>query len=198
MALRGLIALLALVALAVGARRWLDVVEVRGRSMAPTLVPGDRLLVVRARPRFGDVALATDPREPSRELVKRVARIDARGIQLRGDNPLASTDARVFGSLPAAAVSWRAVVRYWPPARFGPIPAAPSVVPVPLDEGGESACAVPDALIARDHSPDLFSPARSRPAGIRRPTSSSAGPRTSPGISRQAVAARSPRSPRPR
>ena len=34
------------VAIAAGAeaRRWLDVVEVRGRSMAPTLLPGDRLV----------------------------------------------------------------------------------------------------------------------------------------------------------
>ncbi len=48
----------------IAARRWLDVVEVRGRSMAPTLLPGDRLLVVRAWPRVGDVVLAVRPALP--------------------------------------------------------------------------------------------------------------------------------------
>ena len=159
MAARGLIGLLALGGLAVGARRWLDVVEVRGRSMAPTLAPGDRLLVLRAGPRPGDVALATDPREPGRELIKRVARVDELGVELRGDNPLASTDARVFGTLPAADVRWRAVARYWPPARIGPIPPPPAKVPASFEEGGEPACAGPEALIAGDGPPDRLSPA---------------------------------------
>jgi nickel-type superoxide dismutase maturation protease len=103
----------------VAARRWLDVVEVRGRSMAPTLLPGDRLLVVHASPRVGDVVLAGDPRLPARELIKRVAAVDAIGVRLRGDNPAASTDARSFGAVPGAAVRWRAVLRYWPVGRFG-------------------------------------------------------------------------------
>src|SRR5688572_11594750 len=185
MSARGLIGLIALAALAVGARRWIDVVEVRGRSMLPTLAPGDRLLVVRASPRLGDVALARDPRDPSRELIKRVARIDPLGIELRGDNATASTDVRVFGSLPASEVNWRAVVRYWPPGRVGPIPAAPPAMPAPADEGGEPACAVPEALIAGDGPLARVSPARSRPAGSRLPTSSSAGPPTSPGTLRR-------------
>ena len=33
------------IAAGVAASRWLDVVEVRGGSMAPSLLPGDRLLV---------------------------------------------------------------------------------------------------------------------------------------------------------
>ncbi len=110
----------------VAARRWTDVVEVRGRSMLPTLLPGDRLLVARVgRLRPADVVLAADPRAPRREMIKRVARIDVSGIHLRGDNPAASTDARAFGPVPAAAVEWRAVLRYWPADRIGPIPPAP-------------------------------------------------------------------------
>ena len=93
--------------------------------MKPTLLPGDRLLVVRARPRPGDVVLAHDPRDPRRELVKRVARIGFGGIRLQGDNPLASTDARSFGAVAPETVQWRAVVRYWPPDRVGPIPSPP-------------------------------------------------------------------------
>jgi nickel-type superoxide dismutase maturation protease len=101
------------------ARRWLDVVEVRGRSMAPTLLPGDRLLIARLGFRVGDVVVAADPRVPRRELIKRVAARDRSGVTLRGDNPVASADARAFGRLPAEAIAWRAILRYWPPGRIG-------------------------------------------------------------------------------
>ena len=107
-------------------RRWLDVVEVRGGSMAPALVPGDRLLVeshsyLSRRPRPGEVVLAADPREPERELIKRVASIDARAAsaELRGDAPAISTDSREFGAVPLSEIRWRAVFRYWPPERVG-------------------------------------------------------------------------------
>lgn len=121
-------ALLGMGALAAGAaaRRWLDAVEVRGGSMAPTLLPGDRLLVesstfARRRPRAGELVLAPDPRQPARELVKRVAAVDAEAgtVQLRGDTPAASTDSRAFGAVPSTAVRWRVVARYWPPSRAG-------------------------------------------------------------------------------
>lgn len=107
-------------------RRWLDVVEVRGGSMAPSLLPGDRLLVeshsYQGRPpRPGEVVLAADPRQPDRELIKRVASIDdaASSAELRGDAPEASTDSREFGAIPLSAIRWRAVFRYWPPQRAG-------------------------------------------------------------------------------
>jgi len=107
-------------------RRWLDVVEVRGGSMAPSLLPGDRLLVESRTyegrpPRWGEVVLAADPREPERELIKRVVAVDdeAGTVDLRGDAPAASTDSRAFGAVPIAAVRWRAVYRYWPPGRVG-------------------------------------------------------------------------------
>jgi nickel-type superoxide dismutase maturation protease len=107
-------------------RRWLDVVEVRGGSMAPSLLPGDRLLVEShtyqgRAPRFGEVVLAADPRMPERELIKRVAAVDegAASADLRGDAPSASTDSREFGSVPLASIRWRAAYRYWPPARIG-------------------------------------------------------------------------------
>ncbi|HUH16456.1 MAG TPA: nickel-type superoxide dismutase maturation protease [Methylomirabilota bacterium] len=118
---RGVLLLLALIGVAVVARRWVDVVEVRGRSMAPALQPGDRLLVVRAlrTPQIGDVVLARDPREPGRELIKRVADVVPQGVVLHGDNPSASTDARIFGALPAHGLQWHAVARYWPPGRMG-------------------------------------------------------------------------------
>jgi nickel-type superoxide dismutase maturation protease len=107
-------------------RRWLDVVEVRGGSMAPSLLPGDRLLVESHTyegrpPRPGEVVLAADPREPERELIKRVAAIDdgAASADLRGDAPGDSTDSREFGAVPLSSIRWRAVYRYWPPGRVG-------------------------------------------------------------------------------
>lgn len=108
---------------ALAARAAIDVVEVRGRSMLPALRPGDRLLVVRQRGpiRKGTVVLALDPRDPDRELVKRVASMDRDRVLLAGDNPLESTDGRTFGAVPVASVRWRVVVRYWPPRRIGPV-----------------------------------------------------------------------------
>jgi Signal peptidase, peptidase S26 len=109
------------------AHRRLDVVEVRGHSMAPTLLPGDRLLVGRARPRLGDVVLAPDPRHPTRELIKRVVATDDAGIALAGDNAPGSTDAIVDPD----TVRWRAVLRTWPPSRAGAVRRRP---PPPLSD----------------------------------------------------------------
>lgn len=111
----------------------LDAVEVSGRSMAPTLRPGDRLLVEtwtyrRRLPQVGEVVVAPDPRAPTRELVKRVAAVDDGRITLHGD-AARSTDSRRFGSVPLAAVRARAAFRYWPLARAGLIPAAIAVPP---------------------------------------------------------------------
>jgi nickel-type superoxide dismutase maturation protease len=92
--------------------------------MAPALRQGDWLLVesltYRTRPpRPGDVVLAADPRHPSRELIKRVAAVDAvKGeVVLAGDASEASTDSRAFGPVPVTAIRWRAAARYWPPER---------------------------------------------------------------------------------
>ena len=124
--LRRLVAAAAIAtAVAMFARRWLDAVEVRGESMAPTLLPGDLLLVerltfTRRAPRPGDVILAPDPRLAERELMKRVAAVDPQTgeVELRGDAPERSTDSRTFGRVPGATVSWRVVARYWPATRL--------------------------------------------------------------------------------
>ncbi|MDQ6682570.1 MAG: nickel-type superoxide dismutase maturation protease [Chloroflexota bacterium] len=122
--MRRLLAFAGLVGVALAAavrlRRWIDVVEVEGRSMAPTLLPGDWLIVerrsyFRRRPRIGEIVLAGDPLLPSRELIKRVAGIGTAGLELRGDNPAASTDSATFGLFPEAAIRWRAIFRCWPP-----------------------------------------------------------------------------------
>lgn len=110
----------ALLAAAVVLRRT-SRVEVTGASMAPSLLPGDRLVVVRGLPvRPGDVVAATDPREPTRPIVKRAVHVDADGsVWLRGDNPASSTDSAVFGAVAAGNVWGRAVWRYAPAERSG-------------------------------------------------------------------------------
>ena len=116
------------IAAGAAATRWLDVVEVQGGSMAPALLPGDRI-VVESRsyqsraPRPGEVVLAADPRKSDRELIKRVATVDEDGAaaDLRGDAPDESTDSREFGAVPLSAIRWRAAFRYWPPERAGRI-----------------------------------------------------------------------------
>jgi len=113
------------VAAVAGGRR-VDLVQVRGRSMEPALLPGDRLIVEgfsyrRRAPRSGEIVLAPDPRHPERELVKRVGRVDAssHSAELLGDAPAASTDSRAFGPVELGDLRWRAALRVWPPGRIG-------------------------------------------------------------------------------
>ncbi len=108
------------------ALRRLDAVEVTGASMAPALLPRDRLLVesltyARRRPRPGEVVLAADPREPDRERLLALASHRDGRVRLSGDHPAGSTDSRTFGAVPVDAIRWRVALRYWPPLRFGGI-----------------------------------------------------------------------------
>jgi signal peptidase I len=144
--------------LAFAARRWADVVVVRGTSMAPTLEPGDQLLVERwslsrREPLRGEVVLAPDPRRPERELIKRVAAVSGESVELRGDGP-ASTDSRDFGLLPRNAIHWRVALRYWPPSRFGPLPTAVSRdTAIEFEpQGGEPACSAFGDLVVGSES----------------------------------------------
>jgi nickel-type superoxide dismutase maturation protease len=83
-------------------------VSVEGNSMSPTYVPGERLTALRRwRPiRPGDVVVVRDPRNYSRWLLKRcVAKVGTQ-IDLRGDNPDASTDSREFGLVASRAIAY--------------------------------------------------------------------------------------------
>lgn len=140
------------------ALRRLDAVEVTGASMAPALQPGDRLLVesltyaLRA-PRRGEIVLAPDPRQPERELIKRVASVGPAGIDLHGDRPAASTDSRAFGAVPVADVQWRVALRYWPPLRIGAVGSATGTgAPwFQVEQGGEPArAAFGDLVVGAD------------------------------------------------
>ena len=95
-------------------------VEVVGESMRPTLEPGDRLLLARTRrARPGDLVAVRDPRFDRRTVVKRVAAVSASGLTVLGDNPAASTDSRIFGTVRSDALQGRVLYRYFPPRRRG-------------------------------------------------------------------------------
>jgi signal peptidase I len=111
-------------------------VAVHGSSMRPALAPGeyvlfDRLAYRREPPRRGDVVLATDPREPRRRIVKRIAGAPGETVTaggrawtlaegewlLLGDAPDFSTDGRDFGPVGLQSIHARAWFVYWPPGR---------------------------------------------------------------------------------
>ena len=99
--------------------------QVAGESMAPTLLPGDRVLVwrrvgrLKPQVRVGDVVAVVDPRDPRRVMVKRVAGVAGTEISVLGDNEAASTDSRHFGPVSAGAIHGRVVYRYLPEERRG-------------------------------------------------------------------------------
>jgi signal peptidase I len=88
--------------------------------MAPTLLPGDRLLLLgRMSPRIGDIVALADPRGGERLLLKRVVSAAGDEVVVEGDNLAWSTDSRVFGPVDRRDIRGRAVYRYFPPGRAG-------------------------------------------------------------------------------
>jgi signal peptidase I len=131
---RGLWVALAVVAFAWSSGPWRVAVE--GLSMAPTLLPGDRLLVRLARRlRRGDLVVIPDPSQPDRWVVKRVAALPGEqvvtagrvlaagaGLVVLGDNAAHSTDSRHYGAVPDRDVHRRVWCRYAPAERSGWLP----------------------------------------------------------------------------
>jgi signal peptidase I len=95
-------------------------IVVRGWSMAPTLLPGDvvltRPLGWRRRVRVGQVVVLRDPAAADHLVIKRVHGVRGDQVYVLGDDPDHSTDSRVWGWLPAAAVR-RVVLVRWPDVR---------------------------------------------------------------------------------
>ncbi len=84
--------------------------------MVPELAPGERLLAVRSPVlETGDLVAVVDPEDRARLLVKRVHRLHAMAVEVRGDNEGASRDSRQFGLVPRRDVIGRVVLRYHPP-----------------------------------------------------------------------------------
>lgn len=102
---------------------------VADHSMAPTLLPGDRLLILDRRlgrpPRLGDLVVVRDPWRRVDFLVKRVAHPVDGPLVLLGDNAATSRDSRHFGAVPSHHLVGRVVWRYAPAARRGSVPGLP-------------------------------------------------------------------------
>jgi len=138
--------------------------RIEGESMAPALLPGDRLFIVKtlaARRNLNrfDIVVCKLQGETNRPIIKRIFglpgdRVDcAYGrwringkptdqaigggcglpspqawiipvghLFLLGDNQRYSRDSRSFGPIPTRLITGKAVFRYWPPARVGPLP----------------------------------------------------------------------------
>ena len=90
-------------------------VRVLGPSMEPALRNGDWWLVRRTtRVDVGDAVLLVHPQRPGLLVVKRIARRDAGGWWVLGDNDAASDDSRTFGVVPEGNVVGRLWWRYRP------------------------------------------------------------------------------------
>ncbi len=93
---------------------------VAGQSMSPALPGGawvivDRRAYLRRLPAPGEIVVVPDPRQPRRLLVKRVRSLEhGDAVWLEGDNALASTDSRTFGTVPASSILGRVRWRYAP------------------------------------------------------------------------------------
>lgn len=102
--------------------------EIAGESMLPTLRPGDWVIVDRRawadhEPREGEIALARDPRDPRRTLVKRIRAREPNGdLWLLGDNARRSTDSRTLGAFQPESLLGSVRWRYWPPPLGEPEP----------------------------------------------------------------------------
>ncbi|HWC21315.1 MAG TPA: S24 family peptidase [Flexivirga sp.] len=83
-------------------------VVVRGRSMEPTYVDGDRLLVLYGvRPRIGRahvIRLPDGPDGPRPIAVKRITRAAGDGWWVERDNPAEGVDSWLVGEIPTSDV----------------------------------------------------------------------------------------------
>lgn len=85
---------------------------VAGLSMIPTLAPGERLLVRRDGPIvLGDIVVF---RYETQFDIKRVLRLEAEGIVVKGDNDLVSDFSPTYGVIPYDDIVGTVTYRLWP------------------------------------------------------------------------------------
>lgn len=83
-----------------------------GLSMAPTLIPGERLLVKYGAPIApGDLVIFNRVGQVD---IKRVFRIESGGLFLLGDNASVSVDSRTYGLILLKDVLGSTAIRLWP------------------------------------------------------------------------------------
>jgi phage repressor protein C with HTH and peptisase S24 domain len=85
---------------------------VAGLSMIPTLAPGERLLVRHDGPIvLGDIVVF---RYETQFDIKRVLRIEAEGIVVKGENDLVSDFSPTYGVIPYDDIVGTVTYRLWP------------------------------------------------------------------------------------
>ena len=91
-----------------------SMIVVRGPSMTPTLLPGDRLLTRPATTgslRIGRLVVLTDPEDDQHLVVKRLVGLAEATADVRGDAPDRSTDSRTWGPVPLERIRRVVLVR---------------------------------------------------------------------------------------
>ena len=76
--------------------------RVDGFSMEPVLKPGDHVIARSVHidddlPPFGSIVVSWHPQQARTRIIKRLTGCSQGLMELRGDNPPASTDSRQFG-----------------------------------------------------------------------------------------------------
>ena len=90
------------------------IMTVRGQSMTPFAVQGQRVVVRRLlfqKPRIGDVVVAQHPQRNAM-LLKRITNIQNNAYCIEGDNPARSTDSRHFGAVSEKHIIGK-VIKVW-------------------------------------------------------------------------------------
>ena len=84
----------------------IKIVKVRGESMAPTLAPGDYLILTKARTfRSGFVVLVDHPKYG--RIIKRISAVSANFVRLEGDSA-ESTSSSDMGDVSLSHIKGRA------------------------------------------------------------------------------------------
>lgn len=101
--------------------------RVTGRSMRPTLQPGDLLLVSGRRPtRPGSLVLVRLPEGRPVGVKRATHRVDG-GWWVERDSPVDGVDSWTFGAVPDLDVLGVVLARLWPrPRRLPPAPPRPA------------------------------------------------------------------------
>jgi phage repressor protein C with HTH and peptisase S24 domain len=104
----------------VGQERRVGLARVHGRSMRPTYVEGDVLLVLHGgRPRPGRPVVVRLP--DGVVAVKRVVHREPEGWWVERDNPREGVDSWTVGAVPDEQVVARVLLRVWPWRRRTPV-----------------------------------------------------------------------------
>lgn len=149
---------------------------VAGPSMAPTLLPGEVVLTVPAVGRWlqpGRLVVLRDPGDPDHLVIKRVGDLADGHLWAVGDDPHRSTDSRVWGWLPVAAIRRIVIVR-WPDVR-SPLRRVVIAQPPAQDTAQDTAQETVPGTPAPPpvDPPEVAEPTGQRSAGRRASTSTS-------------------------